>query len=75
MKTTFLVLFLDSVTIVEFSHKEKTVYAICKRGKHTRLLGWSPDFQTAKSLILKSFTNVIKIITIRSNIKFNKKLL
>lgn len=75
MKTTFLVIFLDSVTLVEYSHKEFTVYSICKRGKYTRLLGWSPDLQAAKILIMSSFSKVLKIITIPSNMKLNKKLL
>jgi len=75
MITTFLIVFLENSTTVEFSHIEFSVYALSKYDKFDRLLGWVADIDDAKSLILSSFSNVSKIIPISSNIKFNKKLL
>lgn len=75
MVTTFLIVFLENSTVVEFSHLEFSVYALSKHDKFDRLLGWAADTGDAKSLILSSFSNVSKIIPISSNIKSIKKLL
>ena len=67
MKTTFLVIFLDSVTSVEFSHSEFALYSLSRHNKFDRLLGWAADIDDAKKLILMSFTCVSKISTFSTN--------